>query len=375
MIEFEAHDDPPLADAGEEIRTIRFDLPQTVGDVGRNVMNLGARLRARADFEDFGRRDAAKLRSPKRGHVAEAILLEPLAGLLVHHHRGDRIDPTRQTLSGHQNVGDDAIGVDAPHLSRAHQAGLHFVGDVESADLFAGRLDRLQIAGLRHWKAVGRRDRLHDHAGRIPDRDCREHPLEIVERHLDHLIARGIREEELREAVVADLDCKSGMSVIAALDADEFPPLGRMPGALERDIDRLPAARREDRVLQAFRGQFRQHFGDMRAHERGEMVIADIEILHALTHRFDDFRVAVTEAVGAAIEMDIDQPPSIHVPEKIAFAAIDDEIDPHALPLGRLAGVPELFRAGDEFIFFVAHGQLPTGFRDLDPSGGIRLPS
>ena len=76
---------------------------------------------------------------------------------------------------------------------------------------------------------------------------------EIVERHLDDFVARRIGQKELGEAIVADLDRKAGMAVIAALDADDLPALGGMAGALQRDVDRLGAAGGEDRVLEPFR--------------------------------------------------------------------------------------------------------------------------
>ena len=61
-------------------------------------------------------------------------------------------------------------------------------------------------------------------------------------------LARRIGKEELGEAIIADLHRKAGMAVIAALDADDLAPLGGMPRALERDVDRLGAARGKDRV-------------------------------------------------------------------------------------------------------------------------------
>ena len=149
------------------------------------------------------------------------------------------------------------------------------------------------------------------------------------------------------------------MAVIAALDADDFPPLGRVAGTLERNVDRLAATRCKDRVLQTRRRAFGKHFRNMSAHDGREMVVADVEIFHPLGDRRDHLRVAVAETVCAAIEMDVDEPSAVHVPEVIALAAIDDEIDPHALPVGGLAGIPELFRTGDEFVLHLAHRATP----------------
>src|SRR5262245_15034903 len=85
------------------------------------------------------------------------------------------------------------------------------------------------------------------------------------------------------------------------------------------------------------------------------MVIADVEIGHALANRFHHLRIAVAERIGAAVQMDVDEPAPIHVPEIIALAPVDHEIDAHALPVGCLAGIPELFRAGEEVVFCLAH--------------------
>ena len=136
-------------------------------------MDLRARFRPRADFEHLRRGKAAEFGTAEGRHVAEAVFGEPLPGPLIHDHRGDRIDAARQAFAGDQHVRHDAVGIDAPHFAGAHEAGLHLIGDIERADFLAGLLDRREIAGQRHREAIGRRNRLHDHAGRIADRDRR----------------------------------------------------------------------------------------------------------------------------------------------------------------------------------------------------------
>jgi hypothetical protein len=46
----------------------------------------------------------------------------------------------------------------------------------------------------------------------------------------------------------------------------------------------------------------------------------------------DQLRVAVAEVVRAAVEVQVDQPPARHVPEQVALAAVDHEVDAGVLP-------------------------------------------
>ena len=99
-----------------------------------------------------------------------------------------------------------------------------------------------------------------------------------------------------------------------------------------------------------------EHLGKLRAHERREVVVADVEMLHPFAHRGDHFGIAMSESVGAAVDVNVDQAAAIHVIEVVALAAVDDEIDAGALPLQRLAGIPILDGAGDEVVLGLAHG-------------------
>ena len=49
-------------------------------------------------------------------------------------------------------------------------------------------------------------------------------------------------------------------------------------------------------------------FGQRRARHRRKPVIADVEIIERALQRLDEFGMAVAEIVGAAIQMQVDQP-------------------------------------------------------------------
>ncbi len=123
----------------------------------------------------------------------------------------------------------------------------------------------------------------------------------------------------------------------------------------ERDVDRLAAARGEHREMEPVRRVLRQHLGQLRPHQRREVVVADVEMLHPLADRGDHFGVAMAEGIDAAIEVEVDQPAAVHVVEVVALALVDDEVDALALPLQRLAGVPVLDGPRDEVVLGLAH--------------------
>ena len=151
------------------------------------------------------------------------------------------------------------------------------------------------------------------------------------------------------------------MAVVAALQADEATALRRVTGALQGDVDRFAAARGVHRILQPLRRVLRQHLGELGAHQRRKMVVADVEVLHALLDRGDDLRVAMAEAISAAVEVEVDQTSAVHVVEVVGLAAVDDEIDADPLPFQRLAGIPVLDGLGDEVVLGLAHDATSLG--------------
>src|SRR5829696_3754602 len=89
-------------------------------------------------------------------------------------------------------------------------------------------------------------------------------------------------------------------------------------------------------------------FGERVAGERREVVVADVEAAHGLLEDRDQLRVAMAEIVGAAVEVQVDQPAAGHVPEHVSVTAVDDEVDAGVLPEARLVRVPELLGAAEE---------------------------
>src|SRR4051812_11382887 len=58
----------------------------------------------------------------------------------------------------------------------------------------------------------------------------------------------------------------------------------------------------------------------------------------------------MAEVVRAAVEMQVDQPAAGHVPEDVALAAVDHQVDAGVLPELRLVRVPELPGATEEVV-------------------------
>src|SRR5687767_5895301 len=111
---------------------------------------------------------------------------------------------------------------------------------------------------------------------------------------------------------------------------------------------------------------FCQHLGELCGHQRREVMIADVEMVHALADGGDHFRVAVAERVDAAVEVQVDQAATVHVVEVVALTAVDDEVDALPLPLERLAGIPVLNRLRYEFVLDLAHRALARLPRLMD---------
>ena len=103
------------------------------------------------------------------------------------------------------------------------------------------------------------------------------HGGEIVERHVDELARRPLRQEERGGALVAGGEREAGVAVVALLDGDDGAPFGRVARGLDRDLDRLAAARREHRVLQIARRGAHQRRGELGARAAREVMVADVE--------------------------------------------------------------------------------------------------
>ena len=167
--------------------------------------------------------------------------------------------------------------------------------------------------------------------------------VEVVERHLDELV-RPVGQEELAEPVVAGGHGEAGVAVVGLHDRDDPAAPGRVPGGLERDVDRLAAAAAVDDLGQPLGSRLDQRLGQRRAGERREVVVADVEVRHRAGDRGRDLRVAVAEVVGAAVEVDVEQPLARHVVDEVVLAPVDDQRDAALDPEVGLAGVPVLAR-------------------------------
>src|SRR5688572_8755174 len=205
-------------------------------------MNLGPRFGPRTYFEHLVTGDAAKLGTAEGRHMPPAVLLEPGGRALIGDDGGNRVNAAGETFAAHYHVWLYAVGFDAPHLAGPHEACLHLVGNEQGSCPFAHLLDSFEIALRRHWKSIGRRDRLDDHAGGIALLDLTLHGIEVSKGNLRYFIGSGFREEQLGKAIVSDLHCQTRVSMIAALETDDPPALGGVAGGFKSDVDGLATA-------------------------------------------------------------------------------------------------------------------------------------
>ena len=273
---------------------------------------------------------------------------------------------------------------DAPHLAGAHQPGLHLVGDVERPVALAQRLHPLQVAGVREREAVRRRNGLDQHRRAVTGAERGLHLPEVVERNVRELI-RAVGQEEARETVVARGHGEAGVAVVPLEDGDDPAPPAGVARRLDRNVGRLAAARAVDHPAHVRRARLDQGLRQRRPRQRGKVMVADVEALHRLLERRDQLRVAVPQVVGAAVQVQVDESPAGHVPEEVALAPVDDEVDAGVLPEVGLVRVPELPRPLEEVVFrlvreepVVVHGadapylipdQIATNYLWSGPTG------
>ena len=169
------------------------------------------------------------------------------------------------------------------------------------------------------------------------------HRVDVAERHVHELVG-PVGEEQLGEPVVAGGDRQAGVAVIGLDDRDDLAALGGVPCALERDVDGLAAAGSEGHLGDRRGRRVDQPLRQRRAGDRGEVVVSDVEVLHAVDERLHHLGIAVAEVVGATVEVHVDQPSPAHVPQEVALPAVDDEIDAGIGPELRLVRIPVLLR-------------------------------
>src|SRR5690606_9796794 len=154
----------------------------------------------------------------------------------------------------------------------------------------------------------------------------------------------------------AGLHGQSGVAVIGLDDGHDLALAGRVARGLDGDVDGLGAARSVDGVVHARRrSDQRQRLGERGARQRGKVVVAHVEARGARLEDFDELRMTVAEVVGAAVQVQVEQAPPVHVVQVVALAAVDHEVDAHVLPVLGLARVPEYLGAFQELLLAHAH--------------------
>ena len=160
-----------------------------------------------------------------------------------------------------------------------------------------------------------------------------------------------VGEEELREAVVARPDGEPGVAVVRLDERDDLAALLGVARRLDRDVDCLAACCAVDHALHVGGAGLDQRLGERGARQGRKVMVAHVEVLHGLFERRDQLGVAMAEVVRTAVEMHVDQPSAGHVPEVVALAAIDHEVDASVLPEVGLVGIPERTRALQHVLF------------------------
>ena len=200
--------------------------------------------------------------------------------------------------------------------------------------------------------------------GHVPSRERRLHGREVVEGHL-HELVRPVGEEDLREAVVAGRDREAAVPVIALDDRDDLPSLGGVARRFQRDVGGFRTSRREDRVARPRRDR-NQRLGERGTRDGGEPVIADVEVVERGPQRFDQLRIAMSEVVGSAVDVEVDQPPPIDVVDQVALPRAHDEVDAGVEPEPGLSGIPVAHRLVENLLLggvleqaVVEHRRIP----------------
>ena len=86
-----------------------------------------------------------------------------------------------------------------------------------------------------------------------------------------------------------------------------------------------------------------QHLGQRSARQSWKMVVSHVKPFGACLQHFDQFGVAMSKIIGAAIQVQIDQTTAIHVKQVIAFTPVNHQIDAHVYPVLCFTWIPKLF--------------------------------
>jgi len=163
---------------------------------------------------------------------------------------------------------------------------------------------------------------------------------------LEELAGRPFGEERPREALVPGGEAEAALAVVAALDRDDAAPLGGTPRGLQRHLHRLAPAGREDGVGEVSGRDGRQSRGQLGARAARKVVVSDVQLVQGGAQRVAHLGVPMAEVEDAAVQVEVEQLAAVEVPDPIALAAPDHEVDAEAtqgrhpvradVPLGQL---------------------------------------
>ena len=191
----------------------------------------------------------------------------------------------------------------SPHRAGAAHAGLDLIEDERHAGLVADPADSLQVAIGRDNDARLALDGLEDYgsdllADRLEVRDCLPDVIgdtvaDVL--HLLHHRAVGLAVG----ALAAYRDRAHGLPVEAADRGDEPAAARRDARELERHLDGLGAAVREEAVLQVARGDGGHRLGEVSAERIEELLGVEGLVVKLRLHHVQDLAVAVAEGEHA----------------------------------------------------------------------------
>ena len=263
--------------------------------------------------------------------------------------------------------GRGAAMLDAPPFSGAAEAGDHFVGDQQRAEIFGDRLNRGQPVVGRYHVAGGALHRLGDDRG---ERAAGAH-LDLLAREIDAVksavgilqlertsVAVGVRHSVLpaRQRTIALLrfvadksDDAAGLAVEAAPEAHHLMLSGRGTRQPERGFDRLRAAAIKMCALESRGRDFAQQLERRRALLGREG--ADHQPRRLIRQRLRQSGMRMAKACDRDAGEKIDVDVAVGVGERRAFAVIEGDTGEQrdALAAGRdifLFEVEDLLRLG-----------------------------
>ena len=311
----------------------------------------------------------------ERGHASDRVTAEragvraffPVHDFGLGDH-GPQRQPRCQPLGGTHDVGLDAPVVDGPHLARAADARLHFVGDVQNAMPFGQRLKLAVILGRGHDVAPFSLNRFDDDRCDFlgGDRGLEQFFLEIGDAFDPASAVREVARAAITIAVTdvrhfgkqrlepAALSHFAGgeregphrASVKGAVESNDMLPASVITGEFNGRFDRLGPRIGEQHPLGRFPGSdLAQLFCQIAQRRIIKIGPADMDqfgglVLNGLHHT----RMAVPGRADGDSGGEVEEQVAIHVLEHQAVAAFDGQrIRP------RVRRRDELFVDGDQF--------------------------